>query len=120
MNTVEQTVRDYLISQLDEIPVYVKVPENPPAAFVQMQRTGTHRKNIAIVDVQLTLDIIGESYTDTLEIAERVAIALSKFDDNNHVWLPSDGFVGGPTFNPDPTLEVPRFTVTVAVRAAAT
>ena len=41
---IEETVRKYLAGELD-VPVYMELPEKPPAAFVLVEKTGSERSN---------------------------------------------------------------------------
>ena len=41
---IEETVRKHLAGELD-VPVYMELPEKPPAAFVLVEKTGSERSN---------------------------------------------------------------------------
>ena len=38
---IEKTVRDYLTSKLNNVPVYLEIPSNCPKKFVFVQKTGS-------------------------------------------------------------------------------
>lgn len=42
---IEKVVRDYLKSQLNNVPVYLEIPANPPQKFVFVQKTGSTKQN---------------------------------------------------------------------------
>lgn len=42
---IEKVVRDYLVSQLNNVPVYLEIPANPPKKYVFVQKTGSAKNN---------------------------------------------------------------------------
>lgn len=42
---IEATVRDYLAQKLNNVPVYLDIPADPPARFVSLEKTGSSRTN---------------------------------------------------------------------------
>lgn len=42
---IEKTVRNYLVSKLNNIPVYLEIPANPPQKYVFIQKTGSTKAN---------------------------------------------------------------------------
>lgn len=42
---IEKVVRDYLSTQLNNVPVYLEIPANPPKKFVFVQKTGSTKSN---------------------------------------------------------------------------
>lgn len=42
---IEKVVRDYLKTQLNNVPVYLEIPANPPVKYVFVQKTGSTKLN---------------------------------------------------------------------------
>ncbi len=42
---IEKIVRDYLVTQLNNVPVYLEIPANPPKKYVFVQKTGSTKTN---------------------------------------------------------------------------
>lgn len=42
---IEATVRDYLEQKLNNVPVYLDIPADPPAKYVSLEKTGSSRTN---------------------------------------------------------------------------
>lgn len=58
---IEKTVRDYLKTQLNDVPVYLEIPANPPKKFVFVQKTGSNESD------HITSSIFAvQSYDSTL------------------------------------------------------
>lgn len=47
---IEKTVRDYLTSKLNNVPVYLEIPSNRPKKFVFVQKTGS-AEHVIVVDM---------------------------------------------------------------------
>lgn len=73
---IEKTVLDYLNQQLTE-PCYMEVPENPPATFVVIQKTGSSRS-----DWVNTANFALQSYADTLANAAKLNEKVKTAMDN--------------------------------------
>ena len=48
---IEETVRKHLAGELD-VPVYMELPEKPPAAFVLVEKTGSNHIESSMMAVQ--------------------------------------------------------------------
>ena len=42
---IEAVIRDYLLSEIDECPVYIDIPANPPDEFIAIDKTGGTMQN---------------------------------------------------------------------------
>lgn len=71
---IEQIIRDYLLAVLD-VPVYIVVPADPPASYVEIERTGggvdEHIRN-----AQVVIASYGASMLEAATLHERVLMVL--------------------------------------------
>lgn len=79
IDTIEKTVLDYLAAQLTPIPVYMEVPEDPPATMVIIEKTGGGER-----DKIKTATLAIQSYAPTLfeasQLNETVKLAIGSVD----------------------------------------
>ena len=72
---IEATVRNYLMTALTSVSVYVDVPPEPPACYVVIERTGG-REDEHIRNAMLAIQSYGDSMYDAAALHEDVIKAM--------------------------------------------
>lgn len=80
---IEKTVMDYLSAALS-IPVYLEVPENPPTAFVLLEKTGSSRMDW-ISSATLAIQSWAMTLLDAAKLNEQVKAAMDRMPDTEDV-----------------------------------
>lgn len=95
-----------------------RVPNPRPASFVTVNRVGGSLRSVAHEDSMVTVECWANSSVDASTLARRVAASLVALDEDGcHVPQGSAGWVGRPAYLEDPVAQVPRYVMTVVVRA---
>lgn len=71
---IETIVQDYLSGQLD-VPVFMEIPEDPPAAFVVLRKTDSGRADW-LFSALFTADSYADSLLAAAQLNERVKAAM--------------------------------------------
>ena len=75
---IEKTVLDWLGAQLS-VPVYAEVPEDPPAAFVTIEKTGAGLAD-RLSSATLAVQSYGASLYDAAALSALVRSAMARLD----------------------------------------
>jgi len=78
---LETILLDYLSEEL-KVPVYMEVPETPPASYVVIQKTGSNRTN-RIDTAMVAIQSIADSLYEAASLNESVKAAMDVFEDVN-------------------------------------
>lgn len=73
---IEKIILDYLSSKLD-VPVFVEIPNNPPASFVLVEKTGSSRTN-KINSATVAVQSYGETMYTAALLNEAVKNAMEE------------------------------------------
>lgn len=79
IDTIEKTVLDYLAAQLTPIPVYMEVPEDPPATMVIIEKTGGAERD-KIKTATLAIQSYAADLFAASQLNEAVKLAIKNAD----------------------------------------
>ena len=81
---IEKIIRDYLITKLAQVPVYVDVPAEPPAAYVVIERTGGGEEE-HIRNAMVAIQSYGASRYNAASLHETVLAAMRELNTLNSI-----------------------------------
>ena len=81
---IETTVLNYLTGALTNIPVYMEIPENPPASFVVLEKTGTSRSN-RVTSATIAAQSYAASMVGAATLNETVKAAFDNMAELNEI-----------------------------------
>lgn len=89
---IEKILLDYLTEALEDVPVYMEIPEDRPDAFVVIEKTGSGKVN-HLCSANIAVQSYGETMYDAAELNERVKTEMEDavtLDEITRVELNSD------------------------------
>ena len=85
---IELIVLNHLSSELNTNNVYLEVPDNPPASFIVIDKTGGGETN-QIGSAKLAIQSYGASMLDAATLNESVKAAMRKAQESKYIYSAS-------------------------------
>lgn len=80
---IEITILNYLNGCLS-VPVYMEVPERPPARYVVLEKTGSSKRNF-IYEATFAIQSIADSLYEAAELNEEVKVVMEDLPELDQV-----------------------------------